>query len=277
MTAPDPRSSATYPTIYPRRYFPAAATWWAWNRLTIRHVHALRSGGPSFESQNIFFHQNWPIRFVRLVGLVVDIELAPNCAGRYTLLTLDDGSGACIVVKITRRRPPPPGDSDSSKSYPSNTTSDDVDVHVSLGLPNVFVRGQKLAIGDVLRVKGTLSTFRRVRQLELKLAAVVRDTNEEAGAWRDTVAWSREKLGRPWVLTREDRDALDAEERRREGQRREKEAKRRGAEVKVAERRRRREEKHESRRRRKQEEYDRGALPGSHLLPTPWEGERGWG
>nr|POE47102.1 hypothetical protein CFP56_00434 [Quercus suber] len=229
--------------IYSKKYFSSAATWWAWNRLTIRHVHSLRSI-PGFEGQNIFFHLNWPIQYVRLVGLVVDIELAPNCEGRYTLLTLDDGSGACIVVKITRRRVWPGDDS----VYPSNTTCDHVDVHVLLGLPSVRILGQAISIGDVIRVKGTISTFRHVRQIELKLAAVVRDTNEEASAWRETVAWSREKLARPWVLTQKDRDAVDAEERQKSLALRERAAKRRDIGVKLAEKQRRKDEKHEAQR-----------------------------
>lgn len=252
--------------IYPFQYFSAARTWFAWNRLTIRQVHALHAVR-GFEGQNIYFRLNWPIRFVRLIGLIVDIELAPNCDGRYTLLTLDDGSGECIVVKITRRRVPPHDQS----PYPSNTTCDQVDVVIHLGLPTVSILTHPIAIGDVIRVRGTISTFRHVRQIELLRAIRVKDTNEEAAAWLDTAKWGEEVLSRPWILTQQDRQKIDADARKQEILERQKSATRRDANVKGLEKQRKRDEKREVRRLKKEEEYDRGALAGSHVLPTPWE------
>ena len=49
--------------------------------------------------QNIYFYLNHPIRFVRIVGVVVAID---DINLKYSALTLDDGSGATVELKIVR-------------------------------------------------------------------------------------------------------------------------------------------------------------------------------
>lgn len=252
------------PQIYPKRYFDVSPTWQQWNKLTAADVHALRTER-GFEGQKVFFYQNHPIQFVRVVGLVVEVELIAE--GRYTLLTLDDGSGECIVVKIKRRI----ATKDDHATYPSNTEVDNVDVHVKLGWPSVLLDNKPVQLGDVVKVKGTIDSFRGVRQLELKRMFAVKDTNAEAQAWSEVAKWKTDVLAKPWVLSKADRDKVEAQIRYEERKDREHAKRKREWNAKVSDKRRRHDEKHEAKRRVEEARFNAGALRGSEVILAPWE------
>lgn len=254
MSRRDARSSSKY-EIYPRRYFDASPTWFAWNNLTAQDVVNLRTQ-PGFEGQQIYFHLNHPIKFVRLVGLVVDIEVK---AGKYIVISLDDGSGSCLEVKTSFRQVK----EDDRAKYPSNTIVDNFDVHVRLGLPTLHIDKQAVEIGDVIKVKGTIDTFRNTRQLKLERISTVKDTSAEVRAWTETANWKRDVLSKPWVLTKEKRDEIDGQIRRDEVKQRERTKKRRAYDEQYAEQKKRKLEKVEAKRKHSEEKYNAGALSGS--------------
>ena len=163
--------------IYPKRYFDASPTWFQWNKLTATQIHSLREER-GFEGQNVYFHLNHPIQFVRIVGLIVDIEIRSN---KFILITIDDSSGACIEVKTELRSIA----QDDQAEYPSNTAVDSLDVILTWGVPNLLINKAQADIGTVVKFKGTIDKFRNVRQLKLERAWIVKDTNEEAKAWSE--------------------------------------------------------------------------------------------
>ena len=246
--------------IYPKRYFDASLTWFCWNKLTAKDVHGLQEVN-GFEGQNVYFQLNHPIRYVRLVGMVVDVEVRSN---RYILITLDDSSGSCIEVK-TRFRDVK---ADDHAEYPSNTVVDNVDIHINLGLPSVQINKEPIDIGTIIKVKGTIDSFRNIRQLKLERAWAVKDTNEEAKAWAETAEWRRDVLSNPWVLTKTQRDAIDEQIQLDAVKERDKSRKRRAWDAKYAEKKKRRVEKVESRRKRHEDKYNAGALVGSGVIPA---------
>lgn len=144
--------------------------------------------------QNIHFHLNHPIRFVRIVGVVIAID---DINLKYSALTLDDGSGATIELKIVRTIQ---GES-SSKVPASNTTISNVNVISRFGVFEIMVDNQILDIGTVLKAKGTISEFRGVKQMELKRIQIVSSTDEEAQAWAETAAFKTRTLSIPWRVT----------------------------------------------------------------------------
>jgi hypothetical protein len=258
----DMNTRATIPTshqIYPKRYFDASPTWFQWNRLRATDVHSLREER-GFEGQNIYFCLNHPIRFVRLVGLIVDINLV---ADKYLILALDDSSGACIEVKTELRSVR----EDDHAEYPSNTVVDNVDAVVDWGVPSLYINKEPADIGTVVKVKGTIHTFRKTRQLRLERAWIVKDTNEEAKAWAETAQWRRDVLSKPWTLTAAQRAEIDEDINRELAKEREKMRKRRALDSQSAEKKRLRGEKAEARRRREAEKFDAGALVGSFYVP----------
>lgn len=239
--------------FYPAFCFKASPTHFTWVKLAAADVHRLRKrtqfeGTPKSKSlvsglitkqsinpagHGIFFHLNHPIRFVCLVGVVVARTEVP----RRTILTVDDSSGATIDVVVpknpsrdapdpvstTPRNPQPAAG--PREEHQTATTSAPLDIH-------------PLVPGTVVKVKGTLSTFRSTIQVQLERYFVVRDTNAEMRFLDQRVRVLVEVLSVPWVLMEEEVERLrveaDEEEVRVEGERR-----------RVEKRRRRREEREE--------------------------------
>ncbi|KAK3675864.1 hypothetical protein LTR78_004056 [Recurvomyces mirabilis] len=256
-------SRARYHVIHPKRYWDESTTWKNWNKLTAADIHHTLRTEPGFEGQNVFFYGNNPIQFVRVVGLLVDLEQR----GRYTILSIDDSSGACVDVKIERRHVKA-GD---EAEYPTNTTIDNVHVKIELALPTLFLNAKPVDMGTVLEVKGTVSVFRNTRQIDLARLFRVKDTNAEAAAWIKTAQWKMDALSQAWILSNEQRRRVDEKVREAERQERERTRKRREWRAKRGDKRRDHEEKKEAKRKRSEVQYNTGALYGSHLLPHPWD------
>ncbi|KAI9652274.1 MAG: hypothetical protein M1829_001683 [Trizodia sp. TS-e1964] len=192
---------------YPAFCFPASPTYNTWARVSSSTLHSLRTTR-EFQPQHIYFHNAHPIRFVAVVGAVVALD---ELAARW-LLQLDDsagGSAAALVSVVVPKSPGGAGEIDMAR----------------------------LALGQVLLVKGTLDTFRGQRQvvgrrirtgspfsffLSFFLSFFFVDvrlwkglmslgtlsTAEEVVAWGRCVEFERAVLGRSWVLAREEVRAL---------------------------------------------------------------------
>lgn len=144
--------------------------------------------------QHIYFYLNHPIRYVRVVGVVVAID---DITSKYSALTLDDGSGTTIELKIVRRI----ADQHSSDSHASNTTINNVNVISQFGVFEITVDNVNVDIGTVLKAKGTISEFRGVKQLELRRVQIVSSTDEEAQAWAEGAAFKTKILSNKWRVT----------------------------------------------------------------------------
>ncbi|CBY00419.1 hypothetical protein LEMA_P015490.1 [Plenodomus lingam JN3] len=239
--------------LYPAYCFRASPTFNTWVKLTAADIQGLRSE-PDFQAgQNIYFHLNHPIRFVRLVGAIVAIN---DIHIRYTVLTIDDGSGATIDLTITRI--PSPGLNPVDTSSP--TTVDNVHIVSRIGVFDVLVDQQSLDIGTIVKAKGTISEFRGAKQLDLKRISIVADTNEEARAWAEAAAFKQSVLARPWHISATEgkkiKSAIRAEKKK------EQEYERRRAEynTKMDEHRQAKEAKLEMRRRKEEAMMNAGAL-----------------
>lgn len=154
--------------------------------------------------RGLYFHLNHPIRYVRIVGAVVAID---DINLKYTVLTIDDGSGATIELKIVRI--PLPGQNALITS--SETALKNVQVISQFGVFEVLVDEQRLDIGTVVKAKGMLSEFRGLKQLDLKRIWTVSTTNEEVKAWAETAAFKQEVLSRPWHLTSAEHKRIKAD------------------------------------------------------------------
>jgi len=196
-------NSNTRAPIYPAYAFKRSPTWFKWVKLTSADIHALRVE-PGFEGQNLYFHLNHPIRYVVLVAPVVSIE---GIFDRYVLLTIDDGSGSTIVVKIKRLAT----NISAAIDCPSNTSVSNVNVRAGLGFFNVQIDDTTLDIGTVVKVKCTIEEFRGVKQLDLQRTSVVKTTAEEIKAWSGLSHFNKTVLSSPWVLTNEELEILQQE------------------------------------------------------------------
>ena len=192
--------------------------------------------------------------------MIVAVE---DVASKYALLTLDDGSGATIIVKITRLPP----DIVESTECPSNTSVDNVNLRVEIGSFDVVVDGHVLDIGSVVKVKCTVEEWNGMKQLQLKRIRLILSTEEEVRTWEELVRWKRDIIGAPWVLEGETLRNLEQEEKverkKRWAKEREREEKRKAYLAKRKEREARheaREEKLERRRKREEIMMNAGSL-----------------
>ncbi|CAF9912421.1 hypothetical protein IMSHALPRED_000311 [Imshaugia aleurites] len=240
--------------FYPAYCFPLSPTHNTWARLTAADIHALRER-TGFEGQSLFFHLNHPIKWVRLVGVIVALDLFPT---RWIAL-LDDSSGALIEITCGRPAPAPTARNENPTSLAQGWTGLDVcSKGVTATGRDVDLSG--VDVGTVVKVKGGVGSFRDVRQMLLERISIVRTTNEEAAAWAENTVFRKEILGKPWVVSEEDEERARrkaegsdrekrAREERRKRKRREEDERKRAAAVE--------EERRRGRKRREEEQARR--------------------
>lgn len=116
---------------------------------------------PKLPGQNLYFHLNHPIKWIRLVGVIIALDIYPT---RWIAL-LDDSSGA--TIEVTCGRPAP-----SLTTHHTNNTSlaEVLSEPDTLGVTatghNVDLSG--VDVGTVVKVKGGMGPFREVRQVLLE-------------------------------------------------------------------------------------------------------------
>ncbi|CAI7618679.1 unnamed protein product [Penicillium glandicola] len=196
--------------FYPAFCFKASPTHFTWVKMGAADVHRLRRSS-NFVGQNIFFYNNHPIQFVSLVGVIV----ARTDILQRTILTLDDSSGATIDIAVLKKTSSKPTTSEEttteqeekeetpwssfSLTAPTATTLTQT-IHLT-SKDHDEIDISALEPGTLVRVKGTLSTFRSQMQLHLERFWLVRDTNAEMQFLDTRLRFLVEVLSVPWVLS----------------------------------------------------------------------------
>ena len=152
--------------------------------------------------QNLYFYLNHPIKWVRLVGVIVAVDVYPT---RWVLL-LDDSSGA--IVEITCGRPTR-NNKDAEPTLPADSTKASI-------LPDPPTKGltatgrsislEAVELGTVVKVKGGIGTFRDEKQLLLERISILKTTSEEAHAWGENTKFHDDVLSKPWILSKKDEE-----------------------------------------------------------------------
>jgi hypothetical protein len=162
-------------TFYPIYLFPHSPTYTAWARLTAADIqHYLRRRAGYVAPDLWFFGQtNHPIRWVRVVGVVVAIDEWET----RTQFVVDDGSGE--VIDVLTWNTPRFGDEENKEARP---------------------RMEGVGVGAVVKVKGSVTEWRGRKQIALRKVETLRDTSEEIKCWREMEVWKREVLMVPWTV-----------------------------------------------------------------------------
>ncbi|KAG0127439.1 telomere length regulation Stn1, partial [Tuber indicum] len=163
-------------SFYPRFLFPHSLTFNEWARLTVKDIHERLHRRRGFEGQDVWFYSNHPIRWVRVVGIVV----AYDDMEKMVSITVDDGSGYLMDLIAWKGKPP-------IGKKPKFSFDD---------LENV-------SLHSIIKAKGSLGEFRGNKQLLLRRIEVLRDTNDEVNAWTETIRFKKDVLSKPWYLTEE--------------------------------------------------------------------------
>ncbi|KAK2599248.1 hypothetical protein N8I77_011018 [Diaporthe amygdali] len=149
---------------------------------TINRFCPLRSGDiqnltthSGFAGQDVFFHRNLPLRWIRIAGMVVAVD---EFAHRR-VYTVDDSDGLCIECVADLPKP----NSNDSASAAVTTLPKDVDV------------------GTVVDLKGGLTLFRGNKQVKIEKMTILRSTDEEVALWEKATQFRVDVLDKPWKLT----------------------------------------------------------------------------
>lgn len=145
------------------------------------------------EAEHFFFYKNLPIKWVRIVGVVVTVEQFAN----RRLYTIDDSSGSNIVAVTTASISAEPNNELAAYELRANTEARAADLHQADPYADIDV-------GTVVDVKGGLSTYRDERQLNIEKMVIVKSTAQEVVLWEKRTKFRREILDVPWLLRDKD-------------------------------------------------------------------------
>ncbi|PYH32607.1 OB-fold domain-containing protein [Aspergillus neoniger CBS 115656] len=183
--------------FYPAYCFKASPTHFTWVKMAAVDVLRLKRR-PEFPDPKTYFHKNHPIQYISLLGLITSRTDLPT----LTILALDDSSGATLDVVVQKAISTP---STSMISPPSG-----MHTHISptTALPLDI---SPYTPGTLAHLKGTVTTFRGVNQLQLERVFPVRDTNAEMRFVDQRSRCLVEVLDVPWRLGREEVERLRGE------------------------------------------------------------------
>lgn len=158
-----------------------------------------------------------------MVGVIV----ARNEITRRTILTLDDSSGATLDVVVQQADPKDTVrmEADQASTSTAKQTDASAVVDITDETPGILpmqtmhlsttdrsiVNISKLVPGTMVKIKGTLSQFRSVMQLQLERFTLVPDTNAEMQFVHERLQFLVEVLSVPWVLTEAEIERLRVE------------------------------------------------------------------
>ncbi|KAL2119621.1 hypothetical protein VTJ04DRAFT_6582 [Mycothermus thermophilus] len=179
-------------TFYPQYCFHLSPTINRWCHLRIADIWALRAHH-GFQGQDVYFHLNHPIKWVRIAGVVVAVDERET---RH-FYTIDDGSGATLECVVSL--PPKAGTTITTAAAQAQTTTTttatttaDTTRYPTIDAP--------IDVGHVLDIKGSVGTFRENRQIRADKIVHLRSTEQEVLFWEKIAQLRREVLCKPWIL-----------------------------------------------------------------------------
>ncbi|EAA31107.1 hypothetical protein GE21DRAFT_8619 [Neurospora crassa] len=213
------------PELYPQYCFHLSPTINKWCHLRAADIVAL-SSHPGFQGQDLYFHLNHPIKWVRICGIVVAIDVygdsSSRSRGQIQVITIDDSSGHTIECVI----PLPPPAAPSVPSLGKQERQQQQQPPQCLPLID-----SQIDIGHILDIKGSLRTFREQRQVKVEKIVHLKTTEQEVAFWERVVQLRKEILDKPWkledkVVRRLRREAMGVDERDTKREREKEEARR---------------------------------------------------
>lgn len=150
----------------------------------------------AFEGQNIFFHLNHPIQWVRICGFVLAVEKK----GSRDIFTLDDGSGFTVECVLPYEQP-----RKQNNRAPGDHTSRADSIAKE---DEQAIRGSEL-VDKVVEARGHLQLFeysttnRRFLQIQTNKHKVLHSTQQEVAFWTKANKFACDTLNKPWVLDKE--------------------------------------------------------------------------
>lgn len=205
--------------FYPAYCHAASQTHFTWVKLTTSEVHHALKSRPGFEGQDVYFYLNHPVQFICLVGIVIAYE---DYHEKRWLLTLDDSSGETIDIVCNK----------TSNHSVVRADGDGRDTEAEKRASLM----RQIELGSVIKAKGTITTFRGIRQIHLERVAILLDTEAEVEFWKQRVQTFQDVLSKPWRLSKQQQKKLLQEAEGRTERRRERSIRQAAREQKDADR-----------------------------------------
>lgn len=143
--------------------------------------------------QDLYFYKNLPIRWARLVGIVVAID---DFTGRR-IYTVDDSSGRCIECTLSSTRAIPKADIAAAEKKEDGLTTTQPAKPDSK--PADYA---EIDVGAVVDVKGSVTTFREEKQLKIVKIKILKSTEQELALWERRTRFQQDVLQKPWTLSK---------------------------------------------------------------------------
>ncbi|PSR79214.1 hypothetical protein BD289DRAFT_485665 [Coniella lustricola] len=212
--------------FYPQYCFRLSPTINTYCHLQVADINklSLHSG---FGGQNVFFHHNHPVQWVRIAGIVVAMDDYLN----RRIYTVDDSSGVCIECTVEVPKSGQQGlltgieaatSAAVTTTTTTTTTNNNTNINNGTSTTNATTNQAKLPVpladidvGTILDIKGGLALFRGSKQIKILKATVLRSTQHEVAFWDKIAQFRHDVLEKPWYLSdKEVRRCRKDEERR---------------------------------------------------------------
>jgi endo-1,3(4)-beta-glucanase len=131
--------------------------------------------------QDLYFFNNLPIKWVRIVGVVVAVD----DYHQRRVYTVDDSSGVCIECMITVPGPPTK-DAQAAVAVPKSIA---VPAHTGLD------------VGAIVDVKGSIKSFRGEKQIQVERVKQLHTTEQEVALWERRTKFKEDVLNPAWRLS----------------------------------------------------------------------------
>ncbi|CAD6439772.1 1337e072-ea7f-4fda-bc0e-df9aef1f9f96 [Sclerotinia trifoliorum] len=221
MTTPSSTSASTSAStltpLLPLNLYHLSPTIQKWCALRCADIATLNTRGVYYENKSIHHYLNHPIRYIKLIGLIVSID----DFARRRIYTIDDSSGVCLEC-VALLPPPPPSNPSSSTTSTSTsktnlpTTQTPAPSEPSITQPQI--PWDTISECKTVRILGVMGTYMSMPQLQIVKMGVVESTDVER-KWWDECAGLKDPslgiLGRDWVLNEEEIERWKRRERRR--------------------------------------------------------------
>lgn len=170
------------------------------------------------------------MKWVRITGVVVAVD---EFKGKK-VYTVDDSSGMCVECTAVAPAPPPapevlsmPAHLDQVASLivaqpmnksknippkkPANAESKEKQEgegkKISPSVQTPVVPWEDVDVGTVVKVKGRVNNYWDTIQIEVIKVEVLRCTDQEVRCWNEVMAFKRDVVGRPWVVSAEEEES----------------------------------------------------------------------
>ncbi|KAJ8064654.1 hypothetical protein OCU04_006977 [Sclerotinia nivalis] len=223
MTTPSSTSTSTSTSalelapLLPLNLYHLSPTIHKWCALRCADIATLNTRGVYYENKPIHHYLNHPIRYIKLIGLVVSTD----DFARRRVYTIDDSSGVCIECVALLPPPPPANPSSSTTSTSTSTSNLPTTQSLTPSEPSIThpqIAWDSISECKIVRILGVMGTYMSMPQLQIVKMGVVGSTDVER-KWWDECAGLKDPssgiLGREWVVSQEEIERGKRRERRR--------------------------------------------------------------